>query len=189
LGHLRGCLGGRPLGNPLNRLRIGLLGHRRGRLCGCLAGRPYGRLRRRLVGHHLNHPDDDLWDDLLGNPWDELRNRDTNRSSRLGSRAGTWAVRKAVGRSMARASARFQVSPLGCSRAGPSTCSCLRSSVGFAHGVVPRPSDNSPDRSLAMSVDVSVDRALVCFRSRALSGCGSSRNTGGLTRGGRGPGS
>ena len=73
MGRLSGCLKGRPLGNPLNRLRIGLRGRRKGRLGGRLTGRPYGRLRLRLVGRHRNHPDDDLWDDLLDNPCDELR--------------------------------------------------------------------------------------------------------------------
>jgi len=156
LGRLQGCLKGRPLGNPLNRLRIGLLGRRKGRLCGRLAGRPYGRLRNRLVGRHRNHPDDDLWDDLQGNPWDEPWNRDANLGSCDGSRAGA----KAAGRALRR--------PLG------------RSSDGAAPG----PLDCLPHRSSAALLDVSRAGVLVRFRSCLLTGCQSGRDAGNLNVGG-----
>jgi hypothetical protein len=143
-------------------------------------GRPYGRLPNRLQGRRWNHPDDDLGDDLVGNSWDELRDRGASHDSRHGSRAGARAVLGAVWRSLVRASAMFLVCPLGGSSAGLSTRSCHRSSVSFAHHAVSSPVDSLPTSSLVMPADIFVDRALVCFRFCVLSGCGSSRDIGSL---------
>jgi hypothetical protein len=60
--------------------------------------------------------------------------------------------------------------------------------VRSSRGVVTRPLDGSPDRSLAMLLDVSMAGVLVCSRPCSLSGrryccltgCGSGRDTGGL---------
>jgi hypothetical protein len=90
-------------------------------------------------------------------------------------------VLKAVSRSMARASVMFLVCPLGRSSAGLSTYLCPRSSVSLAHHAVPQPLDSSPRRSLAKLLDVVGTGVLVCFRSCSRSGCGSGRDTGGLT--------
>ena len=181
------------MGNPLNRLRIGLRGRRRDCLYGRLAGRPYGRLRLRLVGRRRNHPDndlqDDLWNDLPDNPWDELRDREASLGPRHGSRAVAWAVLGAVCRSLLRASVMSLVGFIGSSSAGFSTRSCPRSSVSFAHGVVPSPLDSLPDRSLAMLLDVPRAGVLVCsrprFRSGRRYGCatdrGASRDAGSMT--------
>jgi hypothetical protein len=149
---------GRPLGNPLNRLGIGLRGRRQGRLRGHLAG----RLLNRLQGSLRNHPDDDLQDDLVGNPWDELGDRGASLGSRDGSRAGACVVLKAIGRCMALASAGFLARPLGWASSGLSTCSRPRSSVRFARGAVPSSLDSLPDRSLALLLDVAGTGVLVC---------------------------
>jgi hypothetical protein len=121
------------------------------------------------VGRHRKHPDDDLWDGLTDDPWDELRDRHTSHGSRRGSRAGAWAVLGAGCRSVVRASAIFLHRPLDRSSAMPSTRSCFRPSASFAHRAMPSPLDKLPDRSLAMTADVSRAGVLVCFRPRPLS--------------------
>jgi len=109
----------------------------------------------------------------------------TSHGSCRGPLAGAWAVLGVFGRFLARALAMSLVGPLGRSSVGLLTLSYLRSLVQPSRGAVPSPLGSSPNSSLAMPADVSVDRVLVCFRSCALSGCGSGRDTGNGARSGR----